>query len=56
MELTVTDTGVGLNANAPEGIGLSNVRARLASLFGDRGKLLLYSNTPRGVIARLIVP
>ena len=56
LELTVTDTGVGLNANAPEGVGLSNVRARLASLYGANGKLLLYANAPRGVIAKLIVP
>jgi LytS/YehU family sensor histidine kinase len=56
LELTVTDTGVGLNANAPEGVGLSNVRARLTSLHGAKGKLLLYANTPRGVIAKLVVP
>ena len=56
LELTVADTGVGLNANAPEGIGLSNVRARLASLYGANGRLLLYANTPRGVIAKLVVP
>jgi len=56
LELTVTDTGIGLNATAPEGVGLSNVRARLASLYGAGGKLLLYANAPRGVIAKLIVP
>jgi len=56
LELTVTDTGVGLNANAPEGVGLSNVRARLTSLFGANGKLRLYANTPCGVIAKLVVP
>jgi LytS/YehU family sensor histidine kinase len=56
LELTVADTGAGLNANAPEGVGLANVRARLASLYGANGKLLLYGNAPRGVIARLIIP
>jgi two-component sensor histidine kinase len=56
LELTVTDTGCGLNPNAPEGVGLSNVRARLASLYGADGKLQLYANAPRGVIAKLIVP
>jgi signal transduction histidine kinase len=56
LELSVHDTGVGLNAEAPRGVGLANVRARLASLYGARGKLEFYSNTPRGVIARLIVP
>jgi len=56
LELTVKDTGVGLNENAPQGVGLANVRARLASLYGDNGKLALYTNAPQGVIAKLIVP
>jgi len=56
LELTVTDTGVGLSPDAPEGVGLANVRARLASLYGARGRLQLYANTPRGLIAKLIVP
>jgi sensor histidine kinase YesM len=56
LELTVTDTGVGLGSDAPEGVGLASVRARLASLYGPRGKLLLYANTPRGLIVKLIVP
>ncbi len=56
LELIVKDTGVGLNSQAPQGVGLSNVRARLASLFGERGRLEFYTNTPRGVIAKLIVP
>jgi hypothetical protein len=56
LELTVTDTGVGLYTTAPEGVGLSNVRARLTSLFGEKGRLLLYANAPRGVIARLVIP
>ncbi|HEY6458427.1 MAG TPA: histidine kinase [Steroidobacteraceae bacterium] len=56
LECTVKDTGMGLKADAPPGVGLSNVRSRLANLFGDRGKLEFYTNAPRGVIAKLIVP
>jgi sensor histidine kinase YesM len=56
LELTVRDTGVGFNAEAPQGVGLANVRARLANLYGDRGKLEFYTNTPQGVIAQLTVP
>jgi signal transduction histidine kinase len=56
LELAVRDTGIGLNENAPEGVGLANVRARLASLYGAAGKLALYANTPSGVIARLTIP
>jgi sensor histidine kinase YesM len=56
LELTVTDTGVGMSTDAPEGVGLANVRARLTSLYGPHGRLLLYANTPHGLIAKLIVP
>ena len=54
--LRVTDTGVGLNAGSPEGVGLANVRARLNSLYGDRGRLALYNNAPHGVIAEITMP
>ncbi len=56
LELVVTDTGIGLNENAPEGVGLANVRARLASLYGAAGRLALYANNPHGVIAKLAIP
>jgi signal transduction histidine kinase len=56
LELNVTDTGVGLNDMAPQGVGLSNVRARLASLYGKKGGLALYTNVPHGVVAKLTVP
>jgi LytS/YehU family sensor histidine kinase len=56
LELTVADTGVGISTDAPEGVGLANVRGRLASLYGPHGRLLLYANTPHGLIAKLIVP
>jgi hypothetical protein len=56
LECIVKDTGMGLRADAPQGVGLSNVRSRLTSLFGERGKLEFYTNAPRGVIAKLVVP
>ncbi len=56
LELNVTDTGVGLNDNAPQGVGLANVRARLDSLYGSKGRLAFYANVPHGVIAKLTVP
>ncbi|WP_432723437.1 histidine kinase [Jeongeupia wiesaeckerbachi] len=63
LTLTVTDTGLGLNPEAGcgadangSGIGLANVRQRLASLYGDRGRLTLSPNPPRGVIATLSLP
>jgi signal transduction histidine kinase len=54
--LRVRDSGMGLNPASPEGVGLSNVRARLASLYGERGRLALYENSPRGMIAELSLP
>jgi signal transduction histidine kinase len=56
LNLRVTDTGVGLNAGSPEGIGLANVRARLNTLYGDRARIALYSNTPHGVVAEITMP
>jgi signal transduction histidine kinase len=56
LELTVIDTGVGLNDEAPPGVGLANIRARLTSLYGGRGTLALYANAPHGVIAKLKIP
>jgi LytS/YehU family sensor histidine kinase len=54
--LRVTDDGKGLTSGSPEGVGLSNVRARLASLYGDKGRLSLFSNSAHGVIAELRLP
>ncbi len=56
LELCVTDTGVGLNEDSPQGVGLANIRARLGSLYGTEATLALYANSPRGVIAKLTVP
>jgi sensor histidine kinase YesM len=57
IELTVTDTGAGL-ADVPGvgGIGLANIRERLALLFGARASLDVGSNAPRGFVARMIMP
>jgi signal transduction histidine kinase len=56
LRLRVTDSGVGLNASSPEGVGLANVRGRLASLYGDRARLALYQNEPSGVVAEITMP
>jgi sensor histidine kinase YesM len=56
LVLRVIDTGVGMAAAGPEGVGLANVRARLASLYGERGRLSLQSHPVRGVIAELRLP
>ncbi|HEY4212792.1 MAG TPA: histidine kinase [Steroidobacteraceae bacterium] len=56
LDLTVSDTGVGLNESSPPGVGLANIRARLDSLYGDRGSLTLYTNVPNGLVAKLLIP
>jgi len=56
LRMCVTDSGVGLNANSPEGVGLANVRGRLVSLYGDRGRLAIYQNEPHGVVAEITMP
>lgn len=57
LVLEVRDDGPGLPAGAPEaaGVGLSNTRARLAALYGDRGTLEVVNAEGGGVtaIARL---
>jgi sensor histidine kinase YesM len=56
MRIEVHDSGVGLIGDIAGGAGLSNVRARLATLFGDAGKLVLENNPHAGVNASLEMP
>lgn len=55
----VLDTGKGLT-DAPTqsggGIGLSNIRERLAAIYGGTAKFSIASNTPRGVVATIDIP
>lgn len=56
LRIEVSDTGVGLLNKDSAGTGLANVRARLAALFGERGRLMLESNVNGGVTAILELP
>jgi signal transduction histidine kinase len=57
LEVELADTGVGFAAGATgSGIGLANARARLSTLYGARGQVLLRSNVPTGVCARVRLP
>ena len=57
LQLTVADTGRGLaGAASGTGVGLANIRARLAALYGERAGLRLQSNSPRGVAAIITLP
>lgn len=56
LEVSVGDTGAGIRAGKGGGIGLANIRSRLAALYGDKAWMALESNAPRGVLARVVVP
>jgi LytS/YehU family sensor histidine kinase len=58
--VSVIDTGRGSAAPAPDrpgnGVGLSNVRERLAALYGNRGRFALTEELPHGTRATLSIP
>lgn len=64
LEIFVADTGLGLanddddddGVRAGGGIGLATTRERLRVLYGDRARLDLSPNVPRGTLARLTLP
>jgi sensor histidine kinase YesM len=56
LRIEVSDTGVGLIGDEGGGAGLTNVRARLATLFGAKGRLTLENKAGGGVAATLELP
>jgi two-component system sensor histidine kinase AlgZ len=59
LRLVVRDNGVGLDAargSEGYGIGLRNVRERLATLYGDAAELALTSRPDGGTLAELTIP
>ena len=59
LELAVSDDGVGFGVPSDDsslGIGLQNVRARLAQLHGADGTLTLGPSTPHGTVATIRIP
>jgi hypothetical protein len=58
LRVTVADTGLGFGAGSRPGmgVGLTNVRERLAGLYGGRARLTVEGNSPSGTIATIEVP
>ena len=57
LRIEIGDDGVGLDpAKAATGTGLDNVRARLAALYGDAGRISISSHAGGGVRVRLELP
>ncbi len=48
LVLTIADTGVGFGNTTSGGLGLQNVRERLAKLFGEAARLVIEDNTAQG--------
>jgi hypothetical protein len=56
LRLVVSDTGRGFGEVLGSGVGLENIRERLAALYGGTAKLTLEANSPHGVIATIEAP
>src|SRR4029079_7260981 len=56
LRLVVADTGRGFADALGSGVGLTNIRERLAALYGDTASLTLVANSPHGVVATIEVP
>lgn len=56
LVITVDDDAGVLPAEPEEGVGLSNLRRRLAALHGHRASLVLQRRRPRGVLVRMELP
>ena len=58
IRVQVRDSGKGLGEAATPGggVGLTNVRERLAALYGDKAQFCIESNSPRGVVASIEIP
>jgi two-component system LytT family sensor kinase len=56
ITIVVEDDGVGLTPGAPEGVGLANTRARLASLYAGAASFTLAPRPGGGTVASLRLP
>jgi len=60
LQLEVSDTGVGLNGTVSKkpggGVGLSNLRDRLRTMYGPGASVQLLENQPCGMTVRLLLP
>jgi histidine kinase/histidine kinase/DNA gyrase B/HSP90-like ATPase len=56
LRMIVSDTGRGFSDTPGAGVGLANIRERLAAMYGGEARLTLEANTPQGVVATIEVP
>jgi LytS/YehU family sensor histidine kinase len=56
LRIIVADTGLGINEDCGDGVGLTNIQKRLQILYGGNASLSLEPNSPRGLRAVIEVP
>jgi hypothetical protein len=56
LELSVDDSGTGIDPGAEPGIGIRNVRRRLATQYGTKAGLEVTRRAAGGTVARLTIP
>src|SRR5262245_3312511 len=56
LELAVEDDGVGFSPSQKEGVGLSNTRERLATMYGAAGRLTIIRSASGGTRVELRLP
>ena len=56
LHCEVRDDGVGIQDTDGNGAGIANVRDRLATLFGEQGRLSLHNGVHGGTVAALELP
>ena len=56
VTLSVQDTGRGIEESKVPGMGLANLRERLAAIYGPGARLELHAVEPQGLRAEIILP
>jgi len=55
LQLDVEDDGLGFTPHSSGGVGLSNLRERMASLYGEKAKLVV-QELARGTRVTITIP
>lgn len=53
--ISVTDNGAGVGPGSTEGVGITNTRARLAALYGNRATFTLKTRAEGGTLAEITI-
>ncbi len=56
LRVIVADSGRGFSASRGTGVGLANIRGRLAALYGPAARFTLGPNVPHGIRAMIEIP